>query len=471
MAGFDYVWPPVADQISRAKRSALMSRVKTRDTAPELALRQALWTAGVRGWRLHPRRVPGRPDLAWIGRRLAVFVDGAFWHGHPDHYWGQSGDFWNEKIERNRRRDERVTGELVGAGWTVLRFWDFEVEKEVRRCVDSVSACLASIGSAKTSVKQRDTAEGGNVAGAIGGLRHVADRAEKLAKALEAGEQVEREAIDVLVAELRRVQIDAYGAAKRAAPGEGAKSRILAYLRARSGQVVRGEELAEISGIQEWPRRVRELRVEDGYAITEVGSSAYRLESDQPDRDRATAWKTANVIRRRKGSATERVAAFLEACVGKVVTREQIDYVARIAESVRRVRELRDEGGWPINSHIDEPGLEPSQYRLTSIDPDDRRDPLQRLYPEKVRQGVFERDEYTCRACGRDRVKAQSAGDDRFYLEVHHKVAVADELKRLPASELNDPDNLETLCHADHLKKTAELQARKRQARKSKRKG
>lgn len=446
-----------------------MSRVKTKDTAPEIALRQALWAAGVRGWRLHPRGIPGRPDLAWIGRRVAVFVDGAFWHGHPDRYWGQSGPFWNEKIERNRRRDERVTGELVGEGWTVLRFWDFEVEGDVRRCVGSVRATLASIRSAKSRMAKRGSVDQTVDPGAIAGLRRVAERAEKLATALESGEPRDREAIDELVAELRGAQVVAYGPAPRAPRGDGAKSKILAYLLARPGQVVRGEELAEISGIREWPRRVRELRVQDGYAIAEIGSSAYRLESDQPDLDRAAAWKTANLIRRGKGSATERIAALLEACVGKVVTREQIDYVAKIAEAGRRIRELRDEEGWPINSHIDEAGLGPGQYRLTSADPGDRRDPLQRLYPEKVREEVFERDEYTCRVCGRDRAKAQSAGDDRFYLEVHHKIAVADELKGLPASQLNDPENLETLCHADHLKETAKLQRRKRQARRRKR--
>jgi len=447
-----------------------MSRVKTKDTAPELALRQALWAAGVRGWRLHPGRIPGRPDLAWIGRRLAVFVDGAFWHGHPDHYWGQSGAFWNEKIERNRRRDERVTGELMGAGWTVLRFWDFEVERDVLGCVDAVRAALAPIGSKKTRMADRDPVDEAN-AEAVELLRGISKRAEELAEALEEGEPGKREAIDELVAELRRAQVGAYGPAKRAARGEGAKSRILAYLLARSGQVVRGEELAEVSGIQEWPRRVRELRVQDGYAITEVGSSAYRLESDRPDLDRATAWKTANLIRRRKGSASDRIAAFLEACVGKVVSREQIDYVARIAEGGRRIRELRDEAGWPIDSHIDEAALEPGEYRLTSIDPADRRDPAQRLYPEQVRQEVFERDDYTCQACGRDRVKAQASGDDRFYLEVHHKVAVGDELKRLPATQLNDPDNLVTLCHTDHRKETAKLQRRKRRTRAAKRRG
>src|ERR1700733_5219019 len=132
----------MSDALSRTERSALMSRVKTRDTAPEVALRRALWAAGVRGWRLHPRTVPGKPDLAWIGRRVAVFVDGAFWHGHPDYYWGQSGPFWDAKIARNRARDEKVNSELATAGWAVLRFWDFEVHRDLQECVTRIKKAL-----------------------------------------------------------------------------------------------------------------------------------------------------------------------------------------------------------------------------------------------------------------------------------------------------------------------------------------
>jgi DNA mismatch endonuclease (patch repair protein) len=86
--------------------------------------------------------VPGKPDVAWLGRRLAVFVDGAFWHGHPDYYWGQSGRFWDEKIDRNRKRDVKVTRELVEAGWTVLRFWDFEIDRDRSGCVQRIAAAL-----------------------------------------------------------------------------------------------------------------------------------------------------------------------------------------------------------------------------------------------------------------------------------------------------------------------------------------
>ncbi len=130
------------DNLDTKQRSRLMSRVRTRDTAPELALRKALWAMGVRGWRLHPKRIPGKPDLAWIGRRIAVFVDGAFWHGHPDHYHGQSGEFWDRKIESNRERDRRVNGQLEELGWTVLRLWDFEIERDAESCAARVARLL-----------------------------------------------------------------------------------------------------------------------------------------------------------------------------------------------------------------------------------------------------------------------------------------------------------------------------------------
>jgi len=132
----------VADRMTKEQRSMAMARVRNRDTDPEVALRRALWASGLRGWRCHPKGVPGRPDLAWVGRRVAVFVDGAFWHGHPDHYWGQSGKFWDEKIGRNRARDARVNAELRAVDWTVVRIWDFEIRDDVAACVASVRAVL-----------------------------------------------------------------------------------------------------------------------------------------------------------------------------------------------------------------------------------------------------------------------------------------------------------------------------------------
>jgi DNA mismatch endonuclease (patch repair protein) len=125
-----------------------MSRIRSRDTKPELALRQALWAEGVRGWRVHARTLPGKPDLAFTRWRIAVFVDGCFWHGHPDYFTpGKSGEYWDAKIARTQERDRLANEALVGAGWQVLRFWDFEVEQDLAGCVTRVIASLALTGA------------------------------------------------------------------------------------------------------------------------------------------------------------------------------------------------------------------------------------------------------------------------------------------------------------------------------------
>ena len=290
-------------------------------------------------------------------------------------------------------------------------------------------------------------------------FRQAAIRLLELARAVENGER--RDEVEETVAELQAAVVRVYGPRPKARRGEGAKGKILEYLKAHVGHWVYGDELAAVSGIGEWARRARELRVEHGYDIEE-DEGRYRLRSLEPDSAAAQRWRTANAIRRRGGSARDRIAAFLEANVGAVVTREQLDYVARIKEGSRRVRELRDEEGWPIESHIDDPQLKASQYRLVSADPADRKDPRQRLYPENLRARVFERDDYTCRECGRNRAVAERAGDRRFYLEIHHRKAVAEQLDALPTPELNDIDNLVTVCHDDHVRLTAEFQRRRR---------
>jgi DNA mismatch endonuclease (patch repair protein) len=119
-----------------------MAAIRSRNTKPEVALRRALFAAGVRGWRLHRRDLPGCPDLAFGRLRLAVFIDGAFWHGHPDHFSpGKSGKYWDVKIARTRERDRLANEGLETAGWKVIRFWDFEVR-------DDLAACVATIGQA-----------------------------------------------------------------------------------------------------------------------------------------------------------------------------------------------------------------------------------------------------------------------------------------------------------------------------------
>src|SRR4051812_15614370 len=120
-----------------------MARIRSRDTQPELQLRRALYAAGIRGWRCHARQLPGKPDLVFTRWRIAVFVDGCFWHGHPDFFTpGKSGKYWDTKIERTKARDKAANEALAASGWTVLHFWDFEVEDELPRCVNDVRTAL-----------------------------------------------------------------------------------------------------------------------------------------------------------------------------------------------------------------------------------------------------------------------------------------------------------------------------------------
>ena len=277
-------------------------------------------------------------------------------------------------------------------------------------------------------------------------------------------EAIDRDEFDVAIGEAGAGIARLYGPRRPAKAGEGAMWKILTYLRANPNEWIWGDEIKAVAGIGEWARRVRELRVEHGWDIEQRGKR-YRLNSPIPNAEEASRWQLMNAIRRRPGSAKDRVAALLEARVGEVLTRDDLDYVAKIKEGSRRWRELRDEAGWPIESHIDDPNLKPDEYRLASADPNDRTDPRQRVYPENLRARVFQRDAFTCQECNRTRADAERAGDRRFYLEIHHRTAVAEMLETLPKAQLNDPENLVTLCHDDHVRLTAEFQRRRRDER------
>jgi DNA mismatch endonuclease (patch repair protein) len=134
----------MTDFLSKETRSRVMSRIRAKNTKPEIRLRCGLYAAGVRGWRCHARYIPGTPDLAFTRWRVAVFVDGRFWHGHPEYFTpGKSGAYWDAKIERTRERDRVANETLSAAGWTVIRVWDFEVERDTERCVRLVVEALA----------------------------------------------------------------------------------------------------------------------------------------------------------------------------------------------------------------------------------------------------------------------------------------------------------------------------------------
>jgi DNA mismatch endonuclease (patch repair protein) len=124
-----------------------MAAIRAKNTKPELAVRRALYAAGLRGWRCHTTQLPGRPDVAFTRWKVAVFVDGAFWHGHPDHFTvGQSGEYWDKKIARTQERDQQANEALAALGWTVLRFWDFQVKDDLDGCLATILDALTATG-------------------------------------------------------------------------------------------------------------------------------------------------------------------------------------------------------------------------------------------------------------------------------------------------------------------------------------
>src|SRR5262245_48393709 len=105
-----------------------MAAIRSRDTQVELSLRRALRSRGITGYRCHHPGLPGKPDLAFTRWRVAVFVDGGFWHGHPEHFtFGRLGDYWDQKVARTQQRDRDQQAALEALGYVVLRLWDFEV--------------------------------------------------------------------------------------------------------------------------------------------------------------------------------------------------------------------------------------------------------------------------------------------------------------------------------------------------------
>jgi DNA mismatch endonuclease, patch repair protein len=120
------------DNLTPSQRSRTMRAVKGKDTSAEVAVRRLCRELGEPGYRLHRRDVPGTPDLAYLGRCLAVFVHGCFWHGHTCKAGAKvaktNADYWRQKIARNMARDERHLQALREEGWGALVLWECEVK-------------------------------------------------------------------------------------------------------------------------------------------------------------------------------------------------------------------------------------------------------------------------------------------------------------------------------------------------------
>lgn len=242
-----------------------------------------------------------------------------------------------------------------------------------------------------------------------------------------------------------------------------ARDRILYYFWQYPGTIINGDELLVVSGIQEYARRLRELRVQFGWAIVsgvtikEMGEdeaeevpdelkamkpNEYILLSAVEDRDAAHRWHVANTIRKERGSARGRILKLLRANVGRGVTNEELRYVAGDkTEWARRVRELRTEHGWPIATKTTgRPDLGVGVYVLQA----DRQSPEHdRSIPDDVRRQVLRRDGYECRMCGWSHEEWNPS--DPRHLELHHT-------EHHVKGGANVAENLKTLCTVCHDK-------------------
>lgn len=160
------------DTLTPEQRSERMSRVRGKDTGPELTVRRIVHALGYR-YRLHGSKLPGRPDLVFASRKAVIFVHGCFFHRHPDPTCKLARlpksrlEFWRPKLEGNRARDERNVRELVGTGWRVLTVWECELRDKmplIRRITDflgppgSVSAHDRSSRKTKSKRPSRNRA-------------------------------------------------------------------------------------------------------------------------------------------------------------------------------------------------------------------------------------------------------------------------------------------------------------------------
>lgn len=251
----------------------------------------------------------------------------------------------------------------------------------------------------------------------------------------------------------------------------GARDRIITYLLKYPHRIIDGDELLVVSGIGEWARRVRELRVESGWwinsgqtfrdmaadkeqlaeikALTEqlgidpsqMGPDQYVLLSTEQDRDAAHRWNVLNAIKRTDGSVTEKLLTYFRKNVARPITGEELRYLAgNKSEWARRTRELRTEAGWPLKTRSSgRPDLPVGTYVLEA---DKQALEHDRKIPDDVRVAVLQRDKFSCRKCGWTR-EAASKDDPRTMLELHHVI------EHLHGGA-NSTENLVTLCNVHH---------------------
>lgn len=134
-----YLLIQMADNVSREKRSKIMSSIKGKNTKPEIIVRKLLWAQGIR-YRIHNRKVFGTPDISIKKQKLAIFIDGCFWHGCSNCYKAPktNSKFWKDKLEYNKHRRTIVRHELRKNDWKILEFWEHQVSKEPDKVIKRI---------------------------------------------------------------------------------------------------------------------------------------------------------------------------------------------------------------------------------------------------------------------------------------------------------------------------------------------
>ncbi len=246
-----------------------------------------------------------------------------------------------------------------------------------------------------------------------------------------------------------------------------ARDRIIAYLRQYPQKVIDGDELMVVSGIGEWARRVRELRVQFGWwiysgvtfrdiaedeeeaaSLASIGIDGAKIKPDQyvlmrteQDRDAAFRWNGLNEVRRKKVAVKDKIIEYLRKNVGVEISGEELKYLAKDKkEWARRVRELRTEDGWPISTKNS--GRVDLAVGVYVLEEDKQAYEHDRKIPDPVRVEVLQRDGFKCVECGWTR-KMLSPDDPRKMLELHHKQQHKD-------GGENTAENLITLCNVHH---------------------
>lgn len=130
------------DNLTKAQRSYCMSRNRGKDTSIEVRVRSQLHRKGYR-FRKHVANLVGKPDIVFTKAKLAIFIDGDFWHGYRLESWeNKLSQFWRHKIQSTRKRDARNRSRLRALGWTVLRIWQHEIEKDFDSCIARIEKLL-----------------------------------------------------------------------------------------------------------------------------------------------------------------------------------------------------------------------------------------------------------------------------------------------------------------------------------------